>query len=73
MDKDLNFIQPAVSIIIPVYNVEKYVKRCLDSVFNQQFSKSIEVIAVDDFSTDLETIEILKKYNHQIKLNYRTF
>ena len=40
-----------VSIIIPVYNVEEYVSRTLDSVFVQNF-KNFEVIIVDDASTD---------------------
>lgn len=40
-----------ISIVIPVYNVEKYLKRCVDSVRNQTFS-DIEIILVDDGSTD---------------------
>lgn len=50
-----------ISIIIPVYNVEKFLLRCLDSIFNQQLSGSFEVIAVDDGSTD-RSLEILKEY-----------
>lgn len=43
--------QPKVSVVIPVYNVEKYLRQCMDSVVNQTL-KEIEIIAVDDGSTD---------------------
>ena len=49
------------SIIIPVYNVENYLERCLDSVVNQEFSFPIEIIAVDDASTD-SSLQILCQY-----------
>jgi len=53
-----------ISIIVPVFNVEKYINRCLDSIFNQQFSGTFEVIAVDDGSSD-NSLQLLKKF--QIK------
>lgn len=43
--------QPLISLIIPVYNVEKYLKKCLDSIINQTFS-DFEIILVDDGSKD---------------------
>ena len=49
-----------ISLIIPVYNVEKYLKQCLDSIINQTF-KEIEVICIDDGSDD-NSYEILKRY-----------
>lgn len=42
---------PEISVIIPVYKVEKYLKRCVDSVLNQTF-KDLEIILVDDGSPD---------------------
>ena len=51
---------PKISVIIPVYNVEKYLGQCLDSVVNQTF-KDIEIICIDDGSTD-SSLDILKKY-----------
>lgn len=50
-----------ISIIVPVFNVEKYLLRCLDSIFNQQFSGTFEVIAVDDGSTD-NSLQLLYDY-----------
>ena len=51
---------PFISIIIPVYNSEKLLKQCLDSVLNQTLN-NIEIICVDDGSTD-NSFEILKEY-----------
>lgn len=50
--------QPKISVIIPVYNTEKYLEECLNSVTNQTL-KEIEIICVDDGSTDA-SINILK-------------
>jgi len=54
-----------LSVIIPVYNGEKYLKESLDSVINQTF-KDIEVICIDDKSTD-NSLEILKEYAQKDK------
>lgn len=51
---------PKVSIIIPVYNTEKYLKECLDSVTSQTL-KDIEIICIDDGSTD-SSLQILHEY-----------
>ena len=55
-----------VSIVVPVHNSSKYLKRCLDSVLNQTY-KNIEVITVENGSTD-DSLEILKSYEPQIKV-----
>ena len=52
--------QPKVSIIVPVYKVEKYLRRCLDSILSQTFD-DFEVICVNDGSPD-NSIDILNEY-----------
>ena len=51
---------PLVSVIVPVYNSEKYLRQCLDSIVNQTL-KDIEIICVDDGSTD-GSAAILNEY-----------
>ena len=51
---------PKISVIIPVYNTEKYIKKCLDSVINQTLN-DIEIICVNDCSSD-NSLLILKEY-----------
>ena len=43
--------QPLISVIVPVYNVEEYLPRCLDSIINQTY-KNLEILLIDDGATD---------------------
>ena len=52
--------QPLISVIIPVYNMELYLERCLDSVLNNTYH-NLEIICVDDGSKD-RSLEILRRY-----------
>lgn len=54
-----------VSVIIPVYNVEKYLEECLDSIINQTL-KEIEIICIDDGSTD-SSLNVLENYKKKDK------
>lgn len=42
---------PQISVIVPVYQAEKYLRRCLDSILTQSYSR-LEVILIDDGSSD---------------------
>ena len=53
-------MQKKISVIVPVYNVEKYIKRCLESIFNNTIIDICEVIIVDDCSPD-RSIEVIKQ------------
>ena len=62
-----------VSVIIPVYNSEKYLEECLESIINQTYP-NIEIIAVDDGSED-SSLDILEQYSNKIDVfkKYRFF
>ena len=51
---------PEISIIVPVYNVEKYLEECIDSIISQSY-KDFELLLIDDGSTD-NSLSICKKY-----------
>ena len=55
-----------VSVVIPVYNSEKYLEECLNSVLGQTYA-DIEIIAVDDGSED-SSLDILKKYSDKVHI-----
>src|SRR5690625_1641691 len=58
-------MQPKVSIIIPIYNVENYLEKCLNSVINQTLNE-IEIILINDGSPD-ESLNICKIYQNKDK------
>lgn len=61
--------RPLISVIVPVYKVEAYLRRCLESICNQSY-RNLEIICVDDGSPD-DSIEILREFachDHRIKV-----
>ena len=59
-----------ISFVIPAYNVEKYIERCLDSIYHQDIEESLyEVIVIDDGSTD-RTMQILERIQQNHKNLY---
>ena len=54
---------PKISVIVPVYNVEKYLEKCLNSIISQTFS-DIEIICVNDGSSD-ESLSVLQQYKEK--------
>ena len=61
-----------ISIIVPVFNVEKYLNRCVESLVNQTY-KNIEIILVDDYSTDSSPLlcDELAKTDERIKVVHK--
>lgn len=59
-DKEQSTPDFVISVIVPVYNAERYIKTCLDSLINQTY-KNLEIICIDDGSSD-HSLEILRYY-----------
>ena len=59
-------MKPMISIIIPMYNLEKYIVDCMESIRVQDYS-NFEVLIVDDGSTDC-SVKVVKEYIEQYKL-----
>lgn len=63
---------PKISVIVPVYNTEKYIEKCLKSIANQTM-KDLEILVINDGSTD-KSEEIIEKYREEHKnINIRYF
>ncbi|WP_347131582.1 glycosyltransferase family 2 protein [Streptococcus thermophilus] len=62
-------MNPLISIIVPTYNVEKYIRTCIESILAQTY-RNVEVIIVNDGSTDqlLAVISDLICSHHNVKL-----
>ena len=54
-----------ISVLVPIYNAEKYIEKCLDSIVNQTY-ENIEIVLIEDGSTD-NSLEIIKEYSKQDK------
>ena len=65
--KDIGFI-PEISVIVPVYNAEEFIERCLCSLLGQDFTKSYEIVVINDGSSDgsLGIIERIAKEHKNI-------
>jgi len=64
--------KPIISVIVPVYNVEPYLRRCVDSIINQTYN-NLEIILIDDGSSD-HSGEICDEYatkDNRIKVIHR--
>jgi len=57
-------MKPTISVIIPVYNAEPYLQQCLQSVVDQTIFDQIEIVAVNDGSTD-NSGNILKSFSNR--------
>lgn len=57
-------MEKLLTIVVPAYNVEKYIKNCLDSLIEISVLRSLEILVVNDGSTD-RTLQIAKTYENK--------
>ncbi|MFM0777986.1 glycosyltransferase, partial [Streptococcus suis] len=61
--------KPLISVIVPIYNVENYLRQCLDSIIGQTY-QNLEILLIDDASTD-NSVSICQEYqarDHAIRM-----
>ncbi len=65
--------KPKISVVVPVYNVEKYIEDCIKSI-TEQTLKEIEIIFIDDYSLDasIKIVENYAKYDKRIRIFYNS-
>ena len=65
-------MKPLISVIVPVYNVKKYVEKCLDSILRQKY-KNLDIVVVDDGSDDgsSEICDILEKKDKRVRVFHK--
>ena len=68
MKGDYRKMDPTISIIIPIYNTEKYIEECLQSCINQTY-RNFEIIIIDDNSSD-GSLDIASKVLKNSKCKY---
>lgn len=56
-----------ISVIVPLYNRERYITQCLDSILSQDFPGELQVIVVDDGSTD-RSLQLVRSYGEKVRL-----
>ena len=67
------FEKVKVSIIVPVYNVAKYIRKCMESLLDQDYTGEIEIICIDDGSTDgtSDTLKKMSAFDKRIRYYYQ--
>lgn len=56
----MNRLYPLITVIVPIYNVEKFLDKCINSILEQTY-KNLEIILINDGSTD-QSLKICEKY-----------
>jgi glycosyltransferase EpsH len=65
-----NHIKPLISVIVPVYNAESYLRNCIGSILEQDFN-DFELILIDDGSKD-DSLKIIQEYSKDKRLKYQS-
>ena len=67
--KDQTSFDQLISVIMPTYNSEKTVKDAIGSIFKQNINNNIEIIIVDDKSSD-QTVDVIKTFNNRRNISF---